>query len=624
MSKIIGIDLGTTNSAMAVINAGEPEIIESAEGRRTIPSVVAINEKTDERFVGELARRQAITNPKNTVYSVKRFIGCRYDDEAVQGDIKRVPFSINKLKNGDAGITLKGELRPPAEISAMILRKLKEDAEKKLGEEVKQAVITVPAYFNDSQREATKVAGEIAGLEVLRIINEPTAASLAYGLDKKGDRTIAVYDLGGGTFDITILTIGDGVFEVKSTNGDTHLGGDDFDLQIVDFLAQQFKEENLIDLREDASAHQRLRVEAERAKVELSSVTSTEINLPFITADSTGPKHMQITLTRAKLEELSMGLVKRTVNPTIKALKDAGIKASDIDEVVLVGGMTRMPLVIKQVAETFGKDPDTSINPDEVVAIGASIQAGVLQGDVKDVLLLDVTPLTLGIETLGAVRTTLIEKNTTIPTSKSETFSTAADNQPGVEIHVVQGEREMAVDNISIGRFTLDGILPAPRGVPQIEVTFDIDADGILKVSAKDKGTDKEQHITITGRSGLDEKEIDRLVREAEENAESDRERREEVEVRNTGESVAFQAEKILKDQESNISEEDKAIIESNIKELKDLLGNESTDISSITKATTELQDSLKKLGPSQAPPPESEHGESSDDDTVEGEFKEV
>lgn len=624
MSKIIGIDLGTTNSAMAVINAGEPEIIESAEGRRTIPSVVAINEKTDERFVGELARRQAITNPKNTVYSVKRFIGCRYDDEAVQGDIKRVPFSINKLKNGDAGITLKGELRPPAEISAMILRKLKEDAEKKLGEEVKQAVITVPAYFNDSQREATKVAGEIAGLEVLRIINEPTAASLAYGLDKKGDRTIAVYDLGGGTFDITILTIGDGVFEVKSTNGDTHLGGDDFDLQIVDFLAQQFKEENLIDLREDASAHQRLRVEAERAKVELSSVTSTEINLPFITADSTGPKHMQITLTRAKLEELSMGLVKRTVNPTIKALKDAGIKASDIDEVVLVGGMTRMPLVIKQVAETFGKDPDTSINPDEVVAIGASIQAGVLQGDVKDVLLLDVTPLTLGIETLGAVRTTLIEKNTTIPTSKSETFSTAADNQPGVEIHVVQGEREMAVDNISIGRFTLDGILPAPRGVPQIEVTFDIDADGILKVSAKDKGTDKEQHITITGRSGLDEKEIDRLVREAEENAESDRERREEVEVRNTGESVAFQAEKILKDQESNISEEDKAIIESNIKELKDLLGNESTDISSITKATTELQDSLQKLGPSQAPPPESEHGESSDDDTVEGEFKEV
>ena len=624
MAKIIGIDLGTTNSAMAVINAGEPEIIESAEGRRTIPSVVAINEKTDERFVGELARRQAITNPKNTVYSAKRFIGCRYDDEAVQRDIKRVPFAINKLKNGDAGITLKGKLRPPAEISAMVLRKLKEDAEKKLGEEVKQAVITVPAYFNDSQREATKVAGEIAGLEVLRIINEPTAASLAYGLDKKGDRTIAVYDLGGGTFDITILTIGDGVFEVKSTNGDTHLGGDDFDLQIVDFLAQQFEEENLIDLRKDASAHQRLRVEAERAKVELSSVTSTEINLPFITADSTGPKHMQITLTRAKLEELSMGLVKRTVGPTIKALKDSGIKTSDIDEVVLVGGMTRMPLVIKQVTETFGKNPNTSINPDEVVAIGASIQAGVLQGDVKDVLLLDVTPLTLGIETLGAVRTTLIEKNTTIPTSKSETFSTAADNQPGVEIHVVQGEREMAADNISIGRFMLDGILPAPRGVPQIEVTFDIDADGILKVSAKDKGSDKEQHITITGRSGLDEKEIDRLIREAEENAESDKERREMVEVRNTGESVVFQAEKILKDQESSVSGEVKTVIESNIKELKDLLGNESTDISSITKATTELQDSLQKLGPTQTPSSESEHQESPDDDTVEGEFKEV
>ena len=624
MAKIIGIDLGTTNSAMAVINAGEPEIIESAEGRRTVPSVVAINEKTDERFVGELARRQAITNPKNTVYSAKRFIGCRYDDEAVQRDIKRVPFAINKLKNGDAGITLKGKLRPPAEISAMVLRKLKEDAEKKLGEEVKQAVITVPAYFNDSQREATKVAGEIAGLEVLRIINEPTAASLAYGLDKKGDRTIAVYDLGGGTFDITILTIGDGVFEVKSTNGDTHLGGDDFDLQIVDFLAQQFEEENLIDLRKDASAHQRLRVEAERAKVELSSVTSTEINLPFITADSTGPKHMQITLTRAKLEELSMGLVKRTVGPTIKALKDSGIKTSDMDEVILVGGMTRMPLVIKQVTETFGKNPNTSINPDEVVAIGASIQAGVLQGDVKDVLLLDVTPLTLGIETLGAVRTTLIEKNTTIPTSKSETFSTAADNQPGVEIHVVQGEREMAADNISIGRFMLDGILPAPRGVPQIEVTFDIDADGILKVSAKDKGSDKEQHITITGRSGLDEKEIDRLVREAEENAESDKERREMVEVRNTGESVVFQAEKILKDQESSVSGEVKTVIESNIKELKDLLGNESTDISSITKATTELQDSLQKLGPTQTPSSESEHEESPDDDTVEGEFKEV
>ena len=422
MAKIIGIDLGTTNSAMAVINAGEPEIIESSEGRRTIPSVVAINSKTDERFVGELARRQAITNPKDTIYSAKRFIGRRFDDPSVQHDVKRVSFDLKELKNGDAGIDLKGETRPPAEISAMVLRKLKEDAEKKLGEKVEQAVITVPAYFNDSQREATKVSGQIAGLEVLRIINEPTAASLAYGLDKQGDRTIAVYDLGGGTFDVTILTIGEGVFEVKSTNGDTHLGGDDFDLTIVDFLAEEFKKEHLIDLREDPAAHQRLRVESERAKIELSSVTSTEINLPFITADSSGPKHLQITLSRAQLEELSAELVKRTVKPTQNALRDAGMKSDDIDDIVLVGGMTRMPLVIKQVTETFGKEPNKSINPDEVVAIGASIQAGVLQGDVKDVLLLDVTPLTLGIETLGGVRTILIDRNTTIPTKKRKLF----------------------------------------------------------------------------------------------------------------------------------------------------------------------------------------------------------
>lgn len=642
MAKVIGIDLGTTNSAMAVMEAGEPEIVENAEGRRTTPSVVAFNSKTDERFVGELARRQAITNPENTVYSAKRFIGRRFDDAAVQADVKNVSFKLGELDGGDAGIVLNGKTSPPAEVSAMVLRKLKEDAEAKLGESVDQAVITVPAYFNDGQREATKIAGQIAGLEVLRIINEPTAASLAYGLDKEGERTIAVYDLGGGTFDVTILQLGEGVFEVKSTNGDTHLGGDDFDLSLVDYLAEEFKKENLIDLRDDVSAHQRLRVEAERAKIELSSVASTEINLPFISADASGPKHLQSTLTRAKLEELTAALVSRTSGPTKAALKDAGVGSGEIDEVVLVGGMTRMPAVIEMVTKLFGKEPNRTINPDEVVAVGAAIQAGVLQGDVKDVLLLDVTPLSVGIETLGGVRTALIERNTTIPTSKTETFTTAADNQSSVEIHIVQGEREMAGDNTSIGRFNLDGILPAPRGVPQIAVTFDIDADGILKVSAKDNGTGKEQHITITGRSGMDDAEVERLVKEAVENAEADKAKRESVETRNAGESAVFQAEKILKDDGDKIPDDIKSDVEAKVEAVKESLADEAADTTVIAAATEELQTALQAVGQAVYEANQAAGGEEAtveggdqaaeddpadsddDDDTVEGEFREV
>jgi len=650
MAKVIGIDLGTTNSAMAVMEAGEPQIIENAEGRRTTPSVVAFNAKTDERFVGELARRQAITNPENTIYSAKRFIGRRFDDESVQEDIKQVSFKLGALDGGDAGIVLSGKTSAPAEVSAMVLRKLKEDAEAKLGETVTQAVITVPAYFNDSQREATKVAGQVAGLEVLRIINEPTAAALAYGLDKEGDRTIAVYDLGGGTFDVTILALGEGVFEVKSTNGDTHLGGDDFDLNLVDYLSEEFKKENLIDLRDDVSAHQRLRVESERAKIELSSVASTEINLPFISADSSGPKHLQSTLTRAKLEELTSALIDRTADPTKAALKDAGVAPGEIDEVILVGGMTRMPAVIELVSSLFGKEPNRTINPDEVVAVGAAIQAGVLQGDVKDVLLLDVTPLSVGIETLGGVRTALIERNTTIPTSKTETFTTAADNQASVEIHIVQGEREMAVDNTSIGRFNLDGVLPAPRGVPQIAVTFDIDADGILKVSAKDNGTGKEQHITITGRSGLDDAEIERLVREAEQNAEADKSRRETVETRNAGESAVFQAEKIIKDEGDKIPDEIKSDVEDKAETVRTLLSDEGAETTAIASATEELQTALQAVGQAVYEANQAAGGEEAtveggdqagedaaddakdndsdsdddDDDTVEGEFREV
>jgi len=638
MAKAIGIDLGTTNSAMAIMQAGEPEIIENKEGRRTTPSVVAVNPKTAERFVGELARRQAITNPENTVYSVKRFIGRRFDDPSVQEDVSRISFKLTKGSNGDTAVVFNDKPQSPPEISAMVLRKLKEDAETKLGEAVDRAVITVPAYFDDSQREATKVAGEIAGLEVLRIINEPTAAALAYGLEGKGDQTIAVYDFGGGTFDVTILQIGDGVFEVKSTNGDTHLGGDDLDLAIVDWAANEFQANNGIDLRTDPAALQRLRVEGERAKIELSTVAQTELNLPFITADATGPKHLTMTLTRAKLEQLVGALIERTVGPTKAALKDASVKTSEIDEVILVGGTTRMPAVVAKVTELFGKEPHQGVNPDEVVAIGAAIQAGVLEGDVKDVLLLDVTPLTMGIETLGSVMTVLIQRNTTIPTSKSEVFSTAADNQASVEIHVLQGERGMATENTSIGRFMLDGILPAQRGVPQVEVTFDIDADGILNVSATDKATNREQHITITGRSGLSQEEIERAVRDAEENAEEDQKRREAVETRNAADSSVFAAEKLLEEQGENVPAEAKTEVDAIIVQLKELLADEESSTEDLAAKTNELQTALQAIGqaayaaagagpeggPEGGPGGEDGGDDEDDGETVEGEFREV
>jgi len=595
MGQIIGIDLGTTNSAMAVMQAGDPEIIANAEGNRTTPSVVAIN-KSGERLVGPQARRQAVTNPDKTVYEMKRLIGRRWEDKEVQRDIKLMGYKMVKGKDGSVKVQMGDKDFSPEELSAMVLSKLKADAESFLGSPVSEAVITVPAYFDDAQRQATKDAGKIAGLEVKRIINEPTAAALAYGLDKKGkDEKIVVYDLGGGTFDVSVLELGDGVFEVKSTNGDTHLGGADFDRAIVNYLLSEFKKEHGIDITDDKAAMQRLRDEAEKAKIELSTANEVDINLPFLTATSDGPIHFEIKLTRAKLESLVGDLVDRTAAPCEKALKDAGLKASDIDAVVLVGGMTRMPAVQEKVKKIFGKDPMKGVNPDEVVAIGAAIQGGVLAGSVKDVLLLDVTPLSLGIETMGGVTTKLIERNTTVPTSKAETFSTAADNQPQVEIHVLQGEREMAADNKSLGKFQLDGIAPAPRGVPQIEVTFNIDANGILHVSAKDKGTGKEQSITIQNSGNLSKEEVEKAAKAAEANAESDKKKREAVEAKNTLENGIYQAEKLKKDNGDKLSDDDKKELDKLIEESKKAL--ESDDKEELEKAASNLTEKLMPIG---------------------------
>ena len=594
MGKVIGIDLGTTNSCVAIMSGGDPVVIANAEGNRTTPSVVGFTEK-GERLVGQIAKRQAITNPENTVYSIKRLIGRKYDSKEVREALKRLPYKVVSAPNGDAHVEIRGKRYSPAEISAMILQKMRQTAEDYLGEPVTEAVITVPAYFDDSQRQATKDAGQIAGLNVLRIINEPTAASLAYGLDKKKDERISVYDLGGGTFDISILEIGDGVFEVKSTNGDTFLGGDDFDLRIMDWLVEEFKKDQGIDLKKDRMALQRLKEAAERAKIELSSSQETEINLPFITADASGPKHLVMKLTRAKLEQLVDDLVKRTIEPCKKALADAGITAKDIDEVVLVGGMTRMPKVIQLVREFFGKEPHKGVNPDEVVAVGAAIQGGVLKGEVKDVLLLDVTPLTLGIETLGGVFTRLIERNTTIPTKKSQIFSTAADGQTAVTINVLQGEREMAADNKSLGHFDLVGIPPAPRGVPQIEVTFDIDANGIVHVGAKDLATQKEQSIRITASSGLNKDEIDKMVKDAQAHAAEDKKKRELVEVRNEADNRIYGIEKLLSEHGDKISEEDRNKIKEEIEATRKAM--EGNDLDAIRSATQNLVRASQKIG---------------------------
>jgi molecular chaperone DnaK len=635
MAKVLGIDLGTTNSVVAIMEAGEPTVLENAEGSRLTPSVVAVNPKTGERLVGQVARRQAITNPENTIFSVKRFMGRKYDDAEVQKALKVVPYKVAKASNGDVRVVLNGKEYSPPEVSAMILQKLKSDAEAKLGEKITQAVITVPAYFNDSQRQATKDAGKIAGLEVLRIINEPTAASLAYGLDKQGkDEVIAVYDLGGGTFDISILSVGEGVFEVKATNGDTFLGGDDFDQRVIDWIVDEFKKDQGIDLRQDRMALQRLKEAAEKAKIELSSTQTTEINLPFITADASGPKHLSLNLTRSKLEQLVGDLVERTKGPVQQCLKDAGLTASDINEVVLVGGQTRMPAVQEMVKQVFGKDPHKGVNPDEVVAIGAAIQAGVLKGEVKDILLLDVTPLTLGVETYGGVMTTMIPRNTTIPTSKTETYTTAADGQTSVEVHVLQGERPMATENKSLGRFILDGILPAPRGIPQVEVTFDIDANGILNVSAKDKATGKEQKIVIQSSSGLSDAEIQKMVKDAEEHAEDDRRRREEIEIRNHADSAHYQAEKLLREQGDKIPEPARVQVAEKSSAVKRAM--DANDLEAMKTALEELQQAMMAVGQAAYGGTPSEPGEpgqngqggqggpGSPQGTVEGEYREV